>query len=295
MNSFARVIRNVASLALVFAVAGAAAADLRIVGSDLLGTEFIRELLMTGARHSIKITTALDGSRPGLAELKAGRADLALLVLPPKELAGLENFVAAPVAFHVALIAVPAGCPLTEITLPQVARAFGAEVSPLFAHWEDLGVHGEWSAAPVVPLAPPAGSGVLVEFFRHVALADRELKPTLRRYANQEELASHFAGDTKAIALVATARHCPAGVKLLAVAAAARQPAFLPTAENVRTGDYPLRLPLHVVFPRGRGAELAPCLRFLFGEHGAAVLERAQLMALPASVHAAEIRRLEAL
>jgi phosphate transport system substrate-binding protein len=268
-----------------------AGADTRIVGSDLMGIEFTRELLAFATTKSQTIALAFDGSRRGLQELKAGRADLALLVAPPNA-EPLEAFVSVPIGYHAVIVAVPSSCPLTEITLAQLARAFGDDASPLPLRWESLGVTNAWAADQIVPLAPTSGSSLLADYFRHTVLGDHEWKSITRRYATTAELRLQFADETKAIALVAHERELPAGVKMLAVAADAQRRACLPTAANLRASEYPLRLPLNVMFRRGRGDELADLLRFFLSDSAAGLLERANIIPIPASARVEELAQL---
>jgi DNA-binding transcriptional LysR family regulator len=115
------VIAGVASLS--FATAGA---ELRVVGTDLLGVDFSRALYEYGGRHDLLLTLAFDGSRPGLDQLRAGRADLALFVLPPDEPAALAGCESAPLAFHRVVVLVPPAAPLAQVSLEQLGGIFGA-------------------------------------------------------------------------------------------------------------------------------------------------------------------------
>src|SRR4051812_37620821 len=76
--------RVFAAGAFVFLAAfGLHAADLRLVGTDLLGLEFTKALYAAAGEEGITLSVVLDGSRPGHEQLKSGRADLALLILSP--------------------------------------------------------------------------------------------------------------------------------------------------------------------------------------------------------------------
>ena len=58
-------------------------ADLRVTGSDLLGLEFTRAFYEFSGRNGLKLALALDGSRPGWAELKAAVRTTALRLFDP--------------------------------------------------------------------------------------------------------------------------------------------------------------------------------------------------------------------
>ena len=69
--------------------------------------------------------------------------------------------------------------------------------------------------------------------------------------------------------------------------------AFLPTAENIFSGDYPIRLPLHVVFRADAAKRLLPLLRFLHGGEALPLWQGAQVMPLPATAREGQMLELE--
>jgi len=83
------------------------------------------------------------------------------------------------------------------------------------------------------------------------------------------------------------------GVKLVPVAVQSTDPAFLPTLENVHSGDYPLRLPVRLVVRRESVAALKPLLRFLAGDAAVPHFEQAGLVPLPASARVQQLAALE--
>jgi len=278
----------------VLATAGVAAAgELRVVGTDLLGVDFSKALYGFAGRHAVPLALALDGSQPGLDRLKSGRADLALVALP----AGGENAMAAfatlTLAYHRVLVLVPAASPLAEISLGQLREVFGVTRPVGAMRWGELGLGGEQAASAIVPHAPATGAGIAAELFRAVVLPGGDFRPDVGRYDSAEELAPCLAGDTRAIALAATLPSDAHATRIVPVATQARGSACLPTPENLHTGDYPLRLPLRVVFrPESRRA-LQPLLDYLFSDEAAPLLERAGLVPLPAAARRQQRAALE--
>ncbi len=266
----------------------AVAAEVRVVGTDLLGLGFSQAVYAFAAERAFPVALALDGSRPGLVALEAGRADVALLTLPDDETTLPPGFASFPVAYHRAVVLVPATCPLPQVTLEQLAGAFGERLE----RWGDLGVEGAWAGAGIAPLAPEDGHDLALELFRRTVLHDRELQPRVARYRDTAALRDRFRGVSRVLAL-ASAVPPDAAVKAVPIAIDAREPAFLPTPENVHSGDYPLRLPVRLVFRREAVATLRPLLRFLAGDAAATHFERAGAMPLPASLRAQQLARLE--
>lgn len=260
------------------------AADVRVVGSDLLGLEFSQALYACAVREGIPLAVALDGSRPGYDQLKSGRADLGLLTLPAGENPDPAWFTAVPLAWHRVVVIVAAATPLARVTLADLAAVFGADVPVSYNRWGDLGLRGEWEGRPVTALAAAQGAGLSEQIFRHLILQDRPLKSPLGRYTSAADLAFRLEGDGRVLALAAALPPQVAGLKLLPVAVRAEDPAFSPTPENLQSGDYPLRLALRVVFRRTAALRVLPVVRFILSEEVARVLERAELVPAPMSV-----------
>lgn len=271
-------------LALLLGLSGfspVGAAGHRMVGTDLLGVEFSKALYEFTGRHRLEVALAFDGSRPGLDELKAGRADLALLVLPAGEESAVPVFQSIPVAYHRVVVIVPVACPMAHVTFDQLAGIFG--VSPgRVERWRELGIGGEWADSLITALAPEVGVGIAVEYFRHLVLAGREFKPNVIRYTDAAGLAARFSGEMRGVALAAVMPAAVPELKVLPVAVRARGPAFLPTPENLHSGDYVLGLPLRLVVRREALPALLPLVRFLGGDEGAPHFERAGVVPLPA-------------
>jgi phosphate transport system substrate-binding protein len=267
-----------------------ASPELRVVGTDLLGLNFSRALYDFAGKHDLRIALALDGSRPALDALKAGRAHLALLVLPAEEEGALRDFGAMTIGYHRVMVVAPAACPLERVTLEQLATVFGDAAKG--DRWSDLGLEGEWCNTPVTALVPEVGSGIAAEFFHHVVLHDRPFRPTAGRYRDLAALRARFKGEARPLALVA---HLPDDVpelKVLALAAGTSSPAFLPTVENLQSGEYPLHLPLRAVFRREDAARLRPLLEFLTDGELTLHLERAGVVPATTAARAQQLAAL---
>ncbi len=292
MNTFRRV-RSLLVVVLVGSISAARAAELRIVGSDLLGTEFTKACYVFSIREAAPLAVVFDGSRPGLDQLKTGRADLALLTLPSADEPDAAVFASVPLAWHRIVVIVPAVIPFERVTFSELAAVFGVGVAVSHNRWGDLGLTGEWAGSPITPLAPAAGLGLTSEYFRHAVLGDGALKSQGGRYASVADLLQRLAGDSRAIALAASLPTGATGLKLLSVAPRSGDPAFSPTPENLHSGDYPLRLPLRIVFRHEATAKLLPLLRWLLSDTAAATLERAELVSVPASLRHQQVLALE--
>lgn len=292
MNTIYRA-RNLLVVGLIGLIGSACAAELRIVGSDLLGADFTKACYVFSIREATPLAVIFDGSRPGLDQLKSGRADLALLTLPPADEPDASVFASLPLAWHRVVVIVPAVIPLERVTFSELAAVFGVGVPVSHNRWGDLGLTGEWSSSPITPLAPATRLGLTSENFRHAVLGDSALKPSVGRYDSAADLLQHLAGDSRAIALAPSLPAGATGLKLLSVALRSGDPAFSPTPENLHSGDYPLRLPLRIVFRREATAKLLPVLRWLLSDAAAVALERAEIVPVPESLRRQQVLALE--
>ena len=271
----------------------AVAADLREVGTDLLGLEASRALYGLAGRAALPLALAFDGSHPGLDQLKAGHADLALLVLPPGEAAALAGFESITLGYPCVVVVVPSIISLEQVTLGQLRDIFGESGSHNLSRWGDLGLAGDIAASAIVPQIPVVGQGIAAEFFRQNVLKGRPFKSTVGRYASSAELVLRLTGDRRAMALAPVRPAEAASLRLVPVALRADEPAFSPTPENLHSGDYPLGLPLRIVVRSASAQSLRPLLRFLLSDDFAAVLEHAEVVPLAPAARRQQLSLLE--
>ena len=277
-----RWIRRAAVLAGTLAVlAGSTArAEVRVVGTDLLGVDVSRVLYEFSSRAEFPLALTLDGSRPGLDHLKSGTADLALLVLAPDEARAVAGFESVTLAYHCVVVLVSAVVPLEQVTLDQLRDIFGEGGAGNLSRWGDLGLGGDIAASAIVPHVPVAGQGITAEFFRQTVLQERPFRSSVVRDASPAEMALRLAGDRRALALAPARPSNAPGLKIVPVAVRTNEPAYSPTPENLHSGDYPLGLPLRIVFRRESERMLRPLLRFLLSDDFAPLLEHAGVIPL---------------
>lgn len=174
---------------------------------------------------------ALADSDQGLADLQSGKVDLALSM---QVLAGLPGR-AEVIALDAAVPLVARGNPLDAISLPELAGVMAGRVT----NWQALG----GPDAPIVlhAMTPGAGLQRAVEARLGVVMAAATI-----RHDSGEELADAVAADPWAIAMTSMAELGNGKVLALSGPCAFSQTA---TALSVKTGDYPLVLPLALYAP----------------------------------------------
>lgn len=252
-------------------------AEVRVVGSDLLGKEFSAAVYSGALRIGSNVQLAFDGSRPGLGRLKSNWADMGLLTLPAGEAAQLKSYHVETLAYHCLWVLVTEECPLEQISYAQLAGLFGATGAPPLRSWSDLGA-GQWSEKPLNLAAPETGAGVMLEYFRSVATNGAPLRDDVVRYRDASELAALLSRQPHTIALVTEIPAAGAKVRALAVSAAPAVPGVKPTPATIHSGEYPLRLPLQLVLPHDRKEALWAWIAWWRSEEATRAFTRAGLV-----------------
>ena len=96
------------------------------------------------------------------------------------------------------------------------------------------------------------------------------------------------------MAIAAAIPPTASGLKVLPLAAGSKSPAYAPTIENLQAGNYPLCLPLLLVFKPARLAALGVAMEFLHSDEAARRFEQSDVAPLPRSIRIAQWRELTA-
>lgn len=274
---------------------GVVSADVRVVGSDLLGKDFTTALMAYSKRNDLGLKVSLDGSRAGLEQLQAGEAELGLVVFSPGETPPPAPFMTVKVAYHTAVVVVPATLPLTQITFAQLNAIYGDDSQSGVKRWTDLGVVGEWAHRNIQPNIPGPAGGITYDLFRYTVLTAPALKPTVSVQARLVESVTRIRGEEGGLAILPILPPNQPRLKTLLVARGPQDVAFGPTAENIHSGDYPIRLPVYLVFRKDAAKRLQTTLRYLLSEDATPLWENAQLVPLPIQARNQQIFDLEVL
>lgn len=270
-----------ACLSLAPSVAPLRAEAIRIAGSDLLAGPFQKDLESFAGRNDLRVAFDLKGSRLGLEALQQGKADLALLVFGTQDPRPGADYSAAVIGYLTSVVVVPASVSLTQIHFAQLAGVFGASEVGNHRRWSEIGVLGEWAPRSISAMALRRSTGLSLDLFRHNVLQKPELKPTVALLDSADEAYARLRGEEGGIAILPSAPPDDLGLKVLLVAKGSGDVAYPPTAENLHTGDYPLRLAVHVVFRKGEAGRFVPLLRHMLADETAPVFAAAGVTPLP--------------
>jgi hypothetical protein len=287
--------RPISFLLVLFCTLLIARAEVRVVGSDLLGKEFAEGFQAYSKRNDWGVVLKLEGSRTALEQMQSGFGDLGLVMLSPGEKPPAAPFVAMPVAYQTAVVVVPATLPLTQITFAQLNIIYGDEAQSGLRRWGDLGVTGLWAQRNILPNILGPSGGLSHDLFRYTALSSPALRPTVGVQTSLADSIERIRGDEGGMAILPLLPEKQTRLKTLLVARGTQDVAFGPTPDNIHSGDYPIRLPVYLVFRKDAVKRLQPVLRYLLGEEAVALWENAQLVPLPIQVRNQQIFDLEVL
>ncbi len=256
---------------------------LRIGGSDLFDEAFHQALKRFAEEEGIELDLNLKGSYAARTDLESDRLDLAMLAVPGHSedlLYGYESFA---IAYQTVVFGIHPDNPLNELTLPQIAAIFGAEELSSYSRWGEVGLRGELGTRSISLYSIAPGRSIAVDLFRHEVLRSPRLRGTVTYVDSTDGLLSSVQESRSTIALLPRVPPPESPVRALALATERGEIAFGPTRENVHNGDYPIRLPVYVVFPDTSTELVRNLLIFLTREEVADAVEAGGLTPLPGS------------
>ena len=274
--------KRLAALPFLFLAVAARAA--LISGSDTAGPAMAAELrAQVGADFQSDFRGTYDGER----DLRAGRAAVALIFLRDgQKLPEIEagKWVAAPVAYQPLYIAVHVANHADEIDLATLAGLYGESTDLRYDSWECLPA----SALTQTPflVAPSPGKGLTVSHFREEVLDGRTFRKTVRFTDGDDSAEARAVSSPNCIVLLSRPPHT-GNLKVLSVAdgrpGRSNRP-YAPTASNLHSGDYPLRVTLYAVWPKAEKAAAKTLAKAVLSEGVANVLTAKGLAPAPQNI-----------
>lgn len=272
----------------------AAAADVRLVGSDLLRPALEQTLVDSKSGSERALRMRLEGSHSAMDDLRAGRADLAVVAFGPDEPLPEGEFRLIPLAYQVVTFVVSDSNPVRQVSYAQLGGIWGEKEPLNIRQWGDLGATGAWAQRSILPTMLDDPNLLAGDVFLHGVLTNPVFSTTVLKLSTVEELKLRVRIDTNCIGLFPGVLRDSAGLHVLLVSRDAADVPFGPTPENIHTGDYSVRLPFYIAFNPQRTAELLPVVGALLGDDVAVSLETAGFVAVPENARRALIRGLAA-
>jgi phosphate transport system substrate-binding protein len=260
--------RTLIALAALCAPALAAAGTVTVKGSDtmvILAQRWAEDYMKKNPAKKVQVTGG--GSGTGIAALVNGTTDIAnsSRSIKDKEIAQVkEKFNAAPVETVVArdgvAVYVNDSNPVAQLTIEQVKGIYLGDIKS----WKEVG----GKDAPIVLYSRENSSGTYVFVKEHV-LGNEDFAAEAQTLPGTAAVVNAVAKEANGIGYGGAAY--AKGIKEVKIVGQDGQ-AYLPNAENVKSGKYALSRPLHM-YTRGKPAgEAKDFIDFCLSQGGQAIV-----------------------
>ena len=251
---------------------------IKIVGSDIVGEKISKEIATQADLIGAKCSIEMNGSRDGLNDVKAGRADIAIVAIPDSK-SFPEGLSAVPFAHQIATIIVNSQNPIDELSFQQLRQIFGS-MGEQTDTWSNLGLKNTISLRNIYALSTGFKDNIAVELFKNKCLGGENISESVNFKENSAQVIEIIKTTSNAIAIVNVAPDSPS-LKTLAISQDTKSQPFKPTSENVQNGDYPLTLPFYLVFDKKNIKNLRPILQILLSDNIAKSIDDGNLVSAP--------------
>ena len=255
------------------------AANITVKGSDtmvILGQKWAEVYMKSHAGNAVQVTGG--GSGTGIAALLNGTTDICNASRPMKssEVADfVKKFKSRPHEYKMCLdglsVYVNKGCPLTQISIPQLEKIFTGKVT----NWKQIG----GPDAPISLYGRENSSGTY-EFFKEHVLNKKDFAASTKTMPGTAAVIEAVAKDPNAIGYGGIAYG--EGVKHLNVSKAEGGEGVEPSEENVLSGKYPIaRYLFNYVDPKKDSGAVADFITWCLSDAGQAVVKEVGYFPLP--------------
>ncbi|WHZ21569.1 MAG: phosphate ABC transporter, substrate-binding protein PstS [Nitrospira sp.] len=236
------------------------------IGSDTLNN--LITLWAEGFRKqylNVKIQVEGKGSSTAPPALIEGTAQLGPMsrTMKPSEIDAFETkFGYPPTPYPVAVDAlalfVNKDNPIKGLTIPEVDALFsksrrqGHAIDP--TRWGQIGLDGDWAAAPISLYGRNSASGTY-GFFKEHALKNGDFKDQVKEQPGSASVVQGISEDRYGIG------YSTSGVKMVSLATKAGQPFVEPTHANTKNGTYPLWRYLYIYVNQAPDKPLSPIVK----------------------------------
>jgi len=170
---------------------------------------------------------------------------------------------AYPVAVDALALFVNKDNPIKGLTVTEVDALFSKSRRQGHAveliKWGQLGLTGDWAAAPVSLYGRNSASGTY-GFFKEHALKNGDFKDQVKEQPGSASVVQGISEDRYGIGYSGIG-YSTSGVKMLPLAVKPGQPFIEPTQANTRNGTYPLWRYLYIYVNQAPGKPLSPIVK----------------------------------
>jgi phosphate transport system substrate-binding protein len=255
--------------------------SIRFGGSDYLtgSVSAFEETVRLG--EGVDLEVDMVGSSPAIFALEAGILDAALLFQDTAEPPLFEGYELMPLGYQGISVVVHEDNPIDSVRLNRLTGIYGGAEEFDFSQWGDLGL-SEWANRPILPYIISNVSDLSSEYFRLRILSNSEYKISVRQETTRNRVLDAVRSEDTAIALTGyLGADTTPGLKIVALTSDVLETPTRPTEDSVHFGDYPLKVPLNLVYRTDKLDTLLPLLEFMLSDAFAERLEVNGIIPLP--------------
>ncbi|MCI1278777.1 MAG: phosphate ABC transporter substrate-binding protein [Nitrospira sp.] len=168
-----------------------------------------------------------------------------------------------PVAVDALALFINKDNPLKGLTVPEVDALFSKSRRQGHAvdlnKWGQLGLTGDWGAAPISLFGRNSASGTY-GFFKEHALKNGDFKDQVKEQPGSASVVQGINEDRYGIGYSGIG-YSTSGVRMVPLAAKPGQPFIEPTQANTKNGTYPLWRYLYIYVNQAPGKPLSPIVK----------------------------------
>ncbi len=255
-------------LAILFASSGSTQTKIKQKGSDTM-----LEIAQIWAEEYVKVNDNVTlsvsggGSGTGIAQMINGQIDIADASRPIKEyeIAIAQTQGIVPVEFRTCLDGIAVitnnNINISEISFIQLRSIYNGTIK----NWNELGGPN----LKITVYGRQSNSGTYV-FFQENVLDNDDYRTDMQPLNGNSQIVDAVAGDDEGIGYVgvAYAENRASELNILKVKEDENASAFLPTMENIATGEYPISRYLYIYTNDNPTGEIAQYVRWILDESG---------------------------
>ncbi|UCF13346.1 MAG: PstS family phosphate ABC transporter substrate-binding protein [Thermoplasmatales archaeon] len=255
-------------LAIFFISSGSTRTKIKQKGSDTMlevaqmwAEEYVK------VNDNVTLSVSGGGSGTGIAQMINGQIDIADASRPIKkyEIAIAQSQGIVPVEFKTCLDGIAVitnnNINISEISFFQLRGIYNGTIK----NWNDLG----GTNLKITVYGRQSNSGTYV-FFQENVLDDDDYRTDMQPLNGNSQIVDAVVGDDKGIGYVgvAYAENRASELSILKVKENENSSAFLPTIENIATGEYPISRYLYIYTNDNPTDEIAQYVRWILDESG---------------------------
>lgn len=258
-------------IALLLAAPAFAAKPISIKGSDtmvIMNARLAEAFMAKSPGTTIQVTGG--GSGVGIASLINGTTDIAASSRPIKtsEVDKLKQRFATvghtfPIARDGLSVYLSASNPVQELTLAQIRAIYTGAIT----NWKQVG----GKDAPIILYSRENSSGTYT-YFKDNVLGGRDFSPRAQTLQGTAAVVNAVANDANGIGYGGAAY--AKGIKFAAVKKDDKSPAYLPSLDTVRTGQYPISRYLYLYTRVKPSKEMKAFLDWASGAEGQGIVSK---------------------